>query len=82
MPSGTAITIDTIRPSSVNSAEAGSRLLISRRHRLSGGQRGAEIAVGEIDDIAAELHDQRLVEAELDRALPAIACGVAAGPAK
>ena len=36
------------------------------QHRLPGGQRIAEIAVGEIDDVAAELLDQRLVEAELD----------------
>ena len=33
--------------------------------RLAGGQRVAEIAVREIVDVAAELHDQRLVEAEL-----------------
>ncbi len=36
------------------------------QHRLTGGQRVAEIAVAEVDDIAAELLDQRLVEAELD----------------
>ena len=36
------------------------------QHRLPGGQRVAEIAVAEVDDIAAELLDQRLVEAELD----------------
>src|SRR5437764_144786 len=34
--------------------------------RLPGGERGAEVAVCEVGDIAAELHDQRLVEAELD----------------
>ena len=36
------------------------------RDRLSGGERRAEIAMGEIDHIAAELLDQRLVEAKID----------------
>ena len=35
------------------------------RDRLAGGERIAEIAVREVGDVAAELHDQRLVEAEL-----------------
>ena len=35
------------------------------RDRLAGGERVAEIAVRQIDDVAEELHDQRLVEAEL-----------------
>ena len=65
MPSGTAISIDTIRPSSVSSADAGSRALDLLADRLAGGQRIAEIAVGEIVDVVAELHDQRLVEAKL-----------------
>ena len=34
-------------------------------HRLAGGERLAEIAMGEVDDIAHELLGQRLVEAEL-----------------
>ena len=50
---------------SVSSAEAGSREAMSVEHRLAGGQRLAEIAVGEVDDIAHELLRQRLVEAEL-----------------
>ena len=65
MPSGTAISIETMRPSSVSSADAGRRVCDLGRDRLAGGERGAEIAAREIGDVAAELDDQRLVEAEL-----------------
>ena len=34
--------------------------------RLAGGQRIAEVAVGQIVDVIAELHDERLVETKLD----------------
>ena len=81
MPSGIAIAIDTIRPSSVSSADAGSRFLISVTTGWPVVSDLPRSPLREIADVAAELHDQRLVEAELhadllDRLL------VAAGPAK
>ncbi len=56
--------MEMIRPNSVSSADAGKRLAISVHDRLAGRERIAEIAVGEIVDVAQKLLGQRLVEAE------------------
>ena len=65
MPSGTAISIDTIRPSSVSSADAGRRFVISVATGWPVVSELPRSPRGEIVDVAHELLGQRLVETEL-----------------
>ena len=82
MPSGTAIAIETISPSSVSSAEAGSRVADLAGDRLAGGERVAEIAARQVADVARRTaHGSDLSRPSFTR-ICSIASLVAAGPAK
>ena len=65
MPSGTAIAIEKIRPSSVSSAEAGRRVLISVATGWPVVSETPRSPRARSADVADELHGQRLVEPEL-----------------
>ena len=82
MPSGMAMTIEMIRPNSVSSADAGSRLDDLGHHRLAGRERIAEIAVGEIVRRNRRNCSGSGLSRPSDLRMSAIDSGVAAGPAK